>query len=433
MAFKDERRSLLSSGARVQVPWIKVTIGNYTFGVYSRVGVEKKNDNDFYQSTYHVQYPNFVQSLDITKINGQVNQYTLALSYPVTQTDDPNFFEKVFSSVSKTRKIVFSYGDMNMPTYIYREEEALITKIQTQFDLRSGVINYTVSAVSSAALNAGSSWTFQGGNFRPSERIKEIFNNAKYGLQKLFTGMNKSNIDYLIPSDDKQVSIEPKRNISALDYITYLVSCMIPSSFTTPQLAATDIYVLTMHDDTTFDDEYRDTLVEHGAYFKIERVSYKTNKSDAMQIDIGFGNTGTIVTSFSVSDDENYSLLYDYNDTLEVSPYVKRLDNNGNWIDVWSPGISSSNNYFTTRPSDITWWTKVTKYPIKASITVQGLLRPAILMSYVRLNVIFPGGHKHISSGLYLVTQQKDRIDSNGYRTTLSLTKISGDSSPVFD
>ena len=54
-------------------------------------------------------------------------------------------------------------------------------------------------------------------------------------------------------------------------------------------------------------------------------------------------------------------------------------------------------------------------------------------MSYVRLNVIFPGGHKHVSSGLYLVTQQKDRIDSNGYRTTLSLTKISGDSSPVFD
>ena len=433
MAFKDERRSLLSSGARVQVPWIKVTIGNYTFGVYSRVGVEKKNDSDFYQSTYHVQYPNFVQSLDITKINGQVNQYTLVLSYPVTQTDDPNFFEKVFSSVSKTRKIIFSYGDMSMPTYIYREEEALITKIQTQFDLRSGVINYTVSAVSSAALNAGSNWVFQGGNFRPSERIKEIFNNAKYGLQKLFTGMNKSNIDYLIPSDDKQVSIEPKRNISALDYIIYLVSCMIPSSFTTPQHAATDMYVLTMHDDTTFDDEYRDTLVEHGSYFKIERVSYKTNKSDAMQIDIGFGNTGTIVTAFSVSDDENYSLLYDYNDTLEVSPYVKRLDNNGNWIDVWAPGISSSNNYFTTRPSDITWWTKVTKYPIKASITVQGLLRPAILMSYVRLNVIFPGGHKHISSGLYLVTQQKDRIDSNGYRTTLSLTKISGDSSPVFD
>jgi hypothetical protein len=54
-------------------------------------------------------------------------------------------------------------------------------------------------------------------------------------------------------------------------------------------------------------------------------------------------------------------------------------------------------------------------------------------MSYVRLNVIFVGGRKHISSGLYLVTQQKDRIDESGYRTTLSLTKISGDTSPVFD
>jgi hypothetical protein len=70
----------------------------------------------------------------------------------------------------------------------------------------------------------------------------------------------------------------------------------------------------------------------------------------------------------------------------------------------------------------------MTKYPIKASITIQGLLRPAMLMSYVRLNVIFPGGNKHISSGLYLVTEQKDRIDGSvGYKTTLQLTKISGD------
>jgi hypothetical protein len=69
----------------------------------------------------------------------------------------------------------------------------------------------------------------------------------------------------------------------------------------------------------------------------------------------------------------------------------------------------------------------MTKYPIKASITINGLLRPAMLMSYVRLNVIFPGGNRHVSSGLYLVTEQKDRIDGNvGYKTTLQLTKISG-------
>jgi len=48
-------------------------------------------------------------------------------------------------------------------------------------------------------------------------------------------------------------------------------------------------------------------------------------------------------------------------------------------------------------------------------------------MTYVRLNVIFPGGHKHISSGLYIVTKQQDNISGSGYRTTLSLVKISGD------
>lgn len=51
-------------------------------------------------------------------------------------------------------------------------------------------------------------------------------------------------------------------------------------------------------------------------------------------------------------------------------------------------------------------------------------------MTYLRLNVIFPGGgegiRKHISSGLYIVTKQVDDISGNGYKTTLSLTKISG-------
>ena len=137
MAFKDERRSLLSPTVRIQIPWIKVTIGTFTFGAFSKVPASDKDDQDHYWTTYNVQYPNFVQSLDITKINGQVNQYTLILKYPVTQTDDPNFFEKVFSSVSKTRKIVFSYGDISLPTYIYKDEEAIITDVNSQFNLLS--------------------------------------------------------------------------------------------------------------------------------------------------------------------------------------------------------------------------------------------------------------------------------------------------------
>lgn len=426
----NERRSLLSSSARVQAPWIKVSIGNYTFGVFNKTKAADKDQDGHYYTTFNVQYPNFVQRLEIVKINGQVNQYTLSLVYPVTQTSDPNFFEKVLSSVSKSRKIIFSYGDMSMPTYIYRNEEAIITKVKQSFNLKGGgEISYTINAVSSAALSAGGSWTFQGTTGRPSDIIKKVLKDKRYGLTNLFTGMNASNIDMLIAGDDKEVSIGSKRNISAIDYITYLVSCMIPQGFTTSQNTATDIYVLTMHDATTFDDTLIKGVNIPGPYFKVERVSYKTNKSDAFQIDIGFGNTGTIVTEFSVSDDENYSLLYDYNANLEIEPYVQRIDNNGNIQTVWAPTVTSKNDSSITRPEDITWWTKMTKYPIKASITVQGLLRPAILMDHVRLNVIYPGGRKHISSGLYLVTQQRDVIDSSGYRTTLSLTKISGDDS----
>lgn len=426
----QERLSLLSSSARVQAPWVKVSIGNYTFGVFSRTESRHKDDDGFYYTQANVQYPNYIQRLEITKINGQVNQYTLSLVYPVTQTSDPNFFEKVLSSVSKTRKIIFSYGDMSMPAYIYRNEEAIITKVKQNFNIKGGgEISYTINAVSSAALSSAGSWTFQGRKAKPSEIIKQLVKDPKYGLRNLFTGMNLSNIDMLIAGDDKEVSLGAKRNISPIDYISYLVSCMIPASFTTSQWAGTDLYILTMHDDTTYDQNITADLDIKGSYFKVERVSYKTNQSDAFQIDIGFGNTGTIVTEFTVTDDENYALLYDYNAQLDTDPYVTRIDNAGNTYSVYAPTVTSKNDKFITRPEDITWWTKMTKYPIKASITVQGLLRPAILMSHVRLNVIYPGGRKHISSGLYLVTQQRDVIDGSGYRTTLSLAKISGDDS----
>lgn len=426
-----QRTSLLASNARIQAPWIKVSIGNYTFGVFSKTSANKQSHDGTYYTSFEVQYPNYVKSLGITKINGQVNQYELSLVYPVTQTSDPNFFEKILSSVSKTRKIVFSYGDMSMPTYIYKNEEAIITKVKQSFNLKGGgEITYTISAVSSAALAAGGSWTFQGVKARPSEIIKRILKDSRYGLQKLFYGMNASNIDILIAGDDKEVSIGSKRNISALDYITYLVSCMIPQGATTQQYTSSDIYVLTMHDDTTYDSNTFSDLEISGPYFRVERQSYKTNKSDAFEIDIGFGNTGTIVTEFSVLDDEGYALLYDYNEKLDTSPYIERIDQNGKLQTIWSPSVTSKNESFKTRTEDITWWTKVTKYPIKATITVQGLLRPAILMSHVRLNVIYPGGRKHVSSGLYLVTQQRDQIDSNGYRTQLQLTKIAGDNDP---
>ena len=418
-------RSLLSSQARIQAPWIKVQIGEYAFGVFDRkTQMQYDNDTFLYYKSFGITYPNYIQSLNIVKINGQVNQYTLTIIYPIRACDDPNFFEKVFSSVSSTRKITFSYGDSSMPTYVYKDEEAIITGVSQQFNLEGSSITYTVKAVSSAIVGKTGAYNFMySGMYRPSDLIKKIFFNKTYGLQDIFTGMGLSNYSSLVQGDDKEVQIVPKTNISPLDYINYLVGCMVPAGATTNNLN-NELYILTIHDDTVYDRSYNDTITLGGPYFKVTKTSSSIEQADAYEVDIGF-NTANIVLSFNIENNENYSLFYNYNSELHPETYVRRLNNKGNWEDVYAPVYTSGNSSFATTAEAITWFTKVTKYPISATLKIQGLLRPAQLMQYLRLNVVFPGGNKHISSGLYIVTKQVDDINSSGYVTTLTITRIS--------
>ena len=426
ITIDQQKRSLLSSQARVQVPWVKVTIGNFTFGVYTAATRGLSKDSKDFYTKYNVQYPNYIQSLTVSKINGQINQYALQITYPVTQFDDPNFFEKVFSSVSSTRKIIFTYGDATQPTYVYKEEEAIIVDITSSFNLESSTIGYTIKAISAAAIKTSSCGNYlNSGLKKPSDEIKNLFRNRSTGLQDIFTGMSLKNLDQLIEGGDQAVPLDSKLNISILDYLTYLVSCMVPAGTPSGNISK-DIYILTLHDDSTYDQLYNDYIPMNGPYFRVTKTSYLKSYADAYEVDIGYNNS-TIVTQFNLENNANYSLLYDYQGKLDPGSYVRRLGSNGLWEDVYAPTISSKNNEFKTKPEDVTWWTKITKYPINASITVQGLLRPAQLMTYLRLNVIFPGGHKHISSGLYIITKQQDTIDYNGYRTQLGLTKIQGE------
>lgn len=350
-------KSLLASSARIQSPWIKVTIGSYTFGVFSKTKARMKDDQNFY-SAFNIQYPNYVQSLTIKKINGQVNQYSLSIQYPVKTGDDPNFFEKVFSSVSSSRKIVFSYGDSCQPSYCYKDEEAIITKVSTSFNLPSAVITYGVEATSTATLGKMGSFTFlNSGKKKPSDEIKRVFKDSRYGLRSLFTGMSSKNLDKLVASDDKAVELDAKTNISPLDYISYLAGCMVPNG-STENSTSKDIYVLTIHDDTTYDkltEGYDDSFASkngiNGPYFKIERTSYDQSCSDAYEIDIGFP-TSTIVTQFSVSQNENYSIYYDYTNELYPEEYVRRINDKGQWEDVYAPTFSSRNSQRKQRAED---------------------------------------------------------------------------------
>ena len=419
----NRSNSLLSSQARIQVPWVKVTIGEYTFGIFDEQTKSWGKNNAGFYVPYSIQFPQYITDLQVTKVNGQVNNYTLVIVYPVTQFDDPNFFEKVFSSVSRSRKIIFTYGDAEVPSYVYKNEEAIITNVTQQFNFPGSKITYTVRAVSSAALSVDGSITMPApaDKVKPSDEIKKLFK-SNISLQNTFTGMKVSDLDSLIAGDDMAVQLQSKRNISAIDYINYLTSCMIPAG-SEPGVTS-DVYAMTIQDDSI--TNANKNLSKNGPYFEVNKVSASSAHEDAYEIDIGI-NTSTIVRSFTVDRDENYSIYYEYQNQIHPENYVRRLNADGLWEDVYSPSSMTYANGYETYASDKVWWSKATQFPINAKIQIQGLLRPASLMQYVKLNVIFPGGNKHLSSGLYIITSQVDNINSSGYATTLGLTRLKGD------
>ena len=374
-------RKLLSSQARIQVPWVKVTIGDYTFGIFDEQTKTWGQDQAGFYQPFNIQFPNYIQQLEVKKVNGQVNTYKLDIKYPVTQHDDPNFFEKVFSSVSGTRKIIFTYGDAETPAYVYKNEEAIITKVTQSFQLASSIITYTVNAISSSALQADGNITMVGTNFgnkvKPSDEIKKLFKSNK-SLQNTFTGMSVADLDTLIAGDDMFVEVESKRNISAIDYINYLVGCMIPEGSTSG--LSKEIYIMTIHDDSITSANH--FLSKKGPYFEVKKVSTVMERDDAYEIDIGINNS-TIVRDFQIEQNENYSLYYEYQEKAHPEDYVRRIGADGLWEDVYAPNRMMRQNNYDIKATDQVWWTKATQFHITARIQVQGLLRPATLMQYV--------------------------------------------------
>lgn len=412
---------LLGSLNRIETPFVKVKIGEYVFGVLERSDVGTGIDSFGKYIDQKVKFPNFIQGLVVQKINGTVNKYTLNITYPITQGNDPNFFEKIFSSVSTSREIEFTYGDMSAPTYIYRDEKAIITNISSSFSATASQISYQISAVSACLLATSGLYAFPAPSYevKPSDVMFEILYDSKYGLIDVFPGMfNESLVrqNNLIFTEDEAVMLEYKY-CSVFDYLKYLCDCMTRNGSTNKQ---SSVFVMEVVDDVKGD--------LGGAYFKICEVTKDmAEELDTYTIDFGFPSQN-IVTAFNIENNETYSIFYQYHKDINDAEYVQRIDDNGNLVDTYAPVVSSGNEHHETNQSDASWWTKVTEYPVKATITLKGLLRPATLMTKVRLNVYYYG-RKHISSGLYIVTKEEDRIDFSGYRTTLSLVRVGGDNS----
>lgn len=410
--------NLLSTQNLVESPFIIVEIGGITFGSYNKSKMTNGNLN--------VTYPNYMQSIKINKVNGTVNTYTITMVYGVTEKDDPNRLDKVFSRVSNDRTIYISYGDWNSPSFVFKREKAIITSLNTSVDMKASKLTYTIGCTSDALYLNASNNSYPAINSKPSDEIKRILKSNISGIRNIFTGMSEENISKfnLIYSNDKRVKIEAKKNISTLDYLNYLVSCMIPNTnhdIGGKKTESTSTFLMRIYDDTNNE--------LGGTYFRVSEIKSRVSvdeDSDVFSVDVGYPSNN-FVTNFNINNNDSWAILFDYSKKVNQSDNTYTIDSKGNIVseNTLSPLTVSSNLQVSTQ-SNRNWWSKVTSFPITATLTIKGLIRPAILMSKVYINCYFYG-HRHLSSGLYHITKQEDTIDSSGYRTTLTLLRAGED------
>ena len=362
-----------------------------------------------------------MNSLTVVKVNGEVNTYQLRMIYQIKQGDDPNLIDNILSSISGTRTMTISYGDWCSPGNIYKEEEVLVTNVKSNIDFASSRISYDIAAVSKTLNLMSQCFNFRGQHAKPSSVLLAMINNPVYGIQQNFTGMQnkqKALIEQLIATDDREVFLETKNNMSVYDYINYLVSCMVPSG--TDGVTGNGYYALSVIDDN------KNEL--GGSYFKVTKIGdseMSYDGKDAYELDIGYpGNN--FITNFTINDNETWSILFDSSETSRKNDFTYTYNQDGELIKSDSPSITRSKDLLQTTAADKAWWTKMTEFPISATIDFKGLVRPTLLVSYVKINCVFYG-RRHIASGTYIITKQTDTINAQGYKTTLNLQRIKGE------
>ena len=404
--------NLTSIPTLVQAPFVIATIGGVTFGSYT----------GNYRTS--ATYPNYMQSLSINKVNGTVNTYNLNFHYQVMTGQDPNLLDKIFSRATRDRRVILQYGDWLAPNYIYKEEQCIITNVTSRLNMTTSSIDYTIQCTSDAIGLNSTLFNFPAREAKGSDVLLQTLNNNKYGLKQVFTGMqNTSQVlsNNLIATNDKVVSLLPQNNVSVLSYLNYVVGSMTSSKDSATGGLSTSKYFLTVHDD------YSNNL--GGTYFRVDEVSNDVSTytgTDTYELDINYPQDN-FVTEFTINNDQSWAILYEYAGEAKQEEYTYNIRDDGVIETLKSPSLLTSDITNSQSAYKTQWWTYMTEFPITASLTIKGLTRPSMLMSYVKLNVLFAGGQRHISSGTYIITQQTDTINTSGYTTTLSLLRVGGD------
>lgn len=390
--------TLLSYPTVVQAPTIVLNLNGVIIGGYGNFGDV---------------YPNYITSMTVDKTSGKINRYRINLTYQVRFGEDPNFIDKLLSRTGFTNKIQILYGDSN-GLKMFRDDEALITDVTFNESVSSKTINYTITAVSSIISASSIKGNYSSKTDKPSNLIHDLFysvSDTSRALLSALPGMSNTtlvNSSGLIPTNDEIVTTQPMIGASPITMLNYYVSGMYNTD-------TNSIYTLTYHDDITNDFG--------GPYVKITEIGSTDTSALAgnyFEVDVGYPGEN-FVTDFSIDNSVYFPLVYKYNQNLPK--WVYDIDNDGNIFKTQTNSLISNNKF--DRPNVVAkeWWKRVTEYPVTASLTVKGLLKPILLGSYIRVNVLFYG-NEDLASGLYAVTGQTDTISGNGYFTTLSLLRV---------
>ena len=226
------------SQAMVEAPFVEVNFDGIIVGTY-------KNSLD--------DFPNHISKLEVDKINGEINKYCFELIHQIRPGEDPNLLDKVFARV-RYSKIGIKYGDYNSNT-IYGDEKAVITNIAMNRDYVSNRITYTIFATSAGEFVTSYKLNFPARTAKPSTVIYDLlYNNNETSplLLDAFPGMSNSTIvssKNLIPQNDTVVDIDEKINVSTIEYINYLVSCMSNQAQATDDIIRNSSYYISYEND----------------------------------------------------------------------------------------------------------------------------------------------------------------------------------------
>ena len=389
--------------AMVEAPFVEADFNGI------KIGTVKNSVDDF---------PNHISKLEIDKINGEINKYTLNVVHQIRPGEDPNLFDRIISS-TRYNKISLRYGDY-MSNMVYSDEKIIITNVVMSRDYTNNRISYTIYGTSAGEFVSSCKFNFSTKFDKPSNVINNLLYNNKSTsslLLEAFPGMkNKTlvNSNNLIPNNDCILELDSQVNLSPLEYINYLVSCMSNSSNPSNSTIRNSSYYITYEND--FDNKMG------GSYFKITEVKpnniSNTYSNNIYEITVGYPDNNYVM-GFSVNNESAWSLLY--NNSSIASEYIYSIDSEGNRVKQYSPNLMSSSEPLNEIQKN--WWTNMTQFPINATVTLKGLMKPSMLMDYIIINTVFYG-QKHITSGIYTLTGQIDTLSGDGFRSTLHLTRI---------